>query len=50
MDDDIDEDLGYQQRRPFYIEGNRPLTKLPLPGQQLVDAWRAEHGDEPFPE
>lgn len=52
MDDDyIDEeqDFGSSVRRPFYLEGNRPIDKLPSLGQQLGDAWRAEHGDEPFP-
>lgn len=52
MDDDyIDEeqDFGTSARRPFYIEGHRPVDRLAPVGQRLADAWRAEHGDEPFP-
>ena len=43
-------DLRELERRPFYLEGTRPVDRLPGVGQQLADAWRAEHGDEPFPE
>jgi hypothetical protein len=51
MDDYNDEqDFGISTRRPFYIEASRPVDRLPTMGQQLADAWRAEHGDEPFPE
>lgn len=38
------------ERRPFYLEGVRPVDRLAPVGQQLVDVWHAEHGDEPFPE
>lgn len=47
MDDDyIDEDV---PPRPFYLEGQRPVDRLPTVGQQLKDAWAAEHGDEEYP-
>lgn len=32
------------------LEGTRPVDRPAPAGQQLVDAWRAEHGDEAFPE
>lgn len=44
---DMEQDFG--TLRPFYLEGSRPVDKLPGVGQQLADAWREEHGDEPFP-
>ena len=50
LDDRVDIDLQELERRPFYLEGTRPVDRLPGVGQQLADAWRAEHGDEPFPE
>ena len=53
MDDDyIDDDVGDVRPwavRPFYVEGSRPVDRLPTMGQQLADAWRAENGDEPYP-
>lgn len=53
MDDDyIDEDLDSTDpnpRRPFYIDGRRPIDKLPSVGQQMKDAWDAAHPDEPYP-
>lgn len=52
MDDDyIDDEVegaGYAAR-PFYLEGRRPVDRLPSMGQQLKDAWAAEHGDEEYP-
>lgn len=50
--DDEEDYLRVQEfaRRAFYLEGSRPVYKLPPVGQQMVDAWRAEHGDEEFPE
>ena len=42
--------LGHDAAHAFPYEGTRPLTAPPPVGQQLVDAWRAEHGDEAFPE
>jgi len=51
-DADLLEDIDRQEleRRLFYLEATRPVDRLPPVGQQLADAWRAEHGDEPFPE
>lgn len=34
----------------FPLEGTRPVDRPAPMGQQLVDVWRAEHGDETFPE
>lgn len=48
-DQEDDEIVQSHARRPFYLEGSRPVDKLPAVGQQLADAWRAEHGDEEFP-
>lgn len=31
-------------------EATRPLDKPAPVGQRLVDAWRAEHGDEDYPQ
>jgi len=45
-----DDNLRELERRLFYLEATRPVDRLPPVGQQLADAWRAEHGDEPFPE
>ena len=36
--------------RPFLTETTRPVDRPAPVGQQLVDAWRAEHDDEAFPE
>lgn len=47
---DDEEDLRPYAGRPFYIEASRPVDRLPTMGQQLADAWRAEHGDEDFPQ
>lgn len=53
MDDDyIDDEPGDVRpwaARPFYLEGRRPVDRLPTMGQQLKDAWAAEHGDEEYP-
>lgn len=47
---DDEEDTAPYTARPFYIEGTRPVDRLPPVGQQLADAWLVEHGDDPFPE
>lgn len=46
---DDEEDVRPWAARPFGLEGERPLDKLPPVGQQLAAAWQAEHGDEPYP-
>jgi len=48
--DDYNEEQDFGIVRPFYLEASRPVDRLPTMGQQLADAWRAEHGDEGYPE
>jgi len=46
-----EQDFGFvDDHSAFPLEGTRPVDRPAPVGQQLVDAWRAEHGDEAFPE
>lgn len=35
--------------RPYWREPEHPTDRPGEYGRQLMDAWEAEHGDEPYP-